>query len=71
MTFGIDPEVITVAHLIGRERQGTVEYTEQSVDGIHGYLPYTEESEHMVYAVSVEVFCHLAETSLPPGESVL
>ena len=37
----------------------------------HGDLPDAEESQHMVYAVGIEVLCHLAESSHPPLAAVL
>ena len=40
------------------------------MDGIERNLPYTEESENMVYAVGIAIFRHLAETLLPPLETI-
>ena len=35
------------------------ELAQQTVYGIVRYLPYTEEAEHMVYAVGIKEFCHV------------
>ena len=65
-------EVESVAlYLAYAHRHGWRELTEQSMYGVHRYLPDAEESEYMVYAVCVEVFCHLAESALPPLVAVL
>ena len=66
----IEPEIVVVAQLVGRIRERGIKDTEQTVKGIHRNLPYTEESEHMVDTVSVEILRHLAETRFPPCEAV-
>lgn len=60
MEFGIDPEVVAVAQFVGGEGQSRIEYSEQAVKGVHRYLPYSEEAEHMVDTERIEVFGHLA-----------
>ena len=67
----IDPEVVAVAELVGREGESRVEITEQAMHGIERNLPYAEESEDMVDTVGVEILRHLAEAVLPPLEAIL
>ena len=66
----IKPEIIVITQFIGSERKSRIEYTEQTVEGIHWDLPDAEETEHMVYTISVEILCHLAETSFPPCKTI-
>ena len=54
----------------GRHAQRRLELTQQSVHRIDGYLPYTEESQHVVYAVSVEELGHVLEPAHPPAAVV-
>ena len=39
--------------------------------GIDRNLPYAEEAQHMVYAVSIKKLRHVLETAHPPGTIVL
>ncbi len=71
LQIDIEPEVVIVTQLIGCIGQCGIENSQQSVYGIHRYLPYSEETKHVVDAVGVEVLSHLAETCLPPGKTVL
>ena len=51
------------------ERRG--ELAQQAVYGMRWDFPDTEEAQDMVDAISGKVFCHLAETLLPPQIIVL
>ncbi len=66
----VNPKIIVGAHLVGMERHRRIEDSEQAMDRVHRNLPYTEESEDMVDAVSVEILRHLAEARFPPCEAV-
>ena len=66
----IEPEVVVVAQLVGVEGKGGIKHAQQTVELSHWNLPDAEEAEHVVDAVNVEIFGHLAETGLPPCEAV-
>ena len=66
----VEPEVVIVAQFVGMEGECWIKHAEQTVELIHRNLPDAEEAEHMVDAVNIEVFSHLAETGFPPGETV-
>ncbi len=59
------------AYLVGCHGEGRRELTEQTVDGLDGYLPDAEETQDVVDAVGVEVFGHIAEAAYPPLAAVL
>jgi len=58
-------------NLLARHGQGRDELSQQSVHGVHRNLPDTEETQNMIYAVSVEVFRHFSETFHPPAVIIL
>ena len=57
--------------LLACHAERRLELSEQSVDGILRNLPYTEEAEHMVNAVSIEELSHILEAANPPQTAVL
>ena len=64
-------EVETIAlYLVARHGECRLELSEQSAYAVGRYSPYTEESEHMVDAVSVEILSHVLEAAHPPLASV-
>ena len=70
MQFRINPKIITATQLVRRERESRIEHAEKAMHGIHRNLPYAEEAKNMIYAISVEIFAHLAEAGFPPRISV-
>ncbi len=58
-------------NLAWRHWQGWTELTQQTVNRMSRDLPDAEEAKDMVYAISREVFLHLAETLEPPAETIL
>ena len=59
--FRVNPEVEFLTEGVGGEGESGVEDAEQAMECIGGNLPDAEEAEHVVNAVSVEVFAHFAE----------
>lgn len=57
-------------YLLARQGQGGLKLSEQTVDGVDGNLPDTEETEHMVDTVGVEETGHALEATHPPLASV-
>ena len=53
-------------YLLARHAQGRNKLPQQAVHGMHRYLPDTEETKDMVYAISIEVFRHFTEAFHPP-----
>lgn len=51
--FLLPMEAITL-YLLARQGQGGLKLSEQTVDGVDGNLPDTEETEHVVDTVGVE-----------------
>ena len=50
--------------------QSRRELSEQSMYAVYRNVPYTEESEHVVDAISIEILSHIAESAHPPLTSV-
>ena len=51
--------------------QRWLELSKETSYSMHRYLPNAEESQHMVYAVSIEIACHILEATYPPLTTVL
>ena len=60
------PTQSILLHFLTSHAEGRRELTEQSVDAMHRNLPYTEESEYVVNAVSIEILSHIGESVYPP-----
>ena len=58
------------AYLCLGHGQSRRELSEQSMYAVHRNVPYTEETEHVVDAVSIEILGHIAESAHPPLTSV-
>ena len=58
------------AYLCLGHGQSRRELSEQSMYAVCRNVPYTEETEHVVDAVSVEILSHIAESAHPPLASV-
>ena len=54
-------------YLLARQGQGGLKLSEQTVDGVDGNLPDTEETEHVVDTVGVEETGHALEATHPPS----
>ena len=60
-------EVKTIGlYLLACHGEGRGELPQQAVNGMDGYLPDTEETEHVVDAVSIKILGHLSEAFHPP-----
>src|SRR5574344_636520 len=44
--------------------------TEQAMNLLNRYFPYTKKAENMVYAVCIEIFSHLTKSVDPPATIV-
>ena len=54
-----------------RHGQSRLELSKQTVDRRYGNLPYTEEPQHMVYTIGIEIARHILESPFPPQTSIL
>ena len=51
--------------------QGRRELSQQTMNSVQRYFPYTEETKHMIYAVGIKIVCHILKTAHPPQTAIL
>ena len=58
-------------YLLWTQAEGGLKLSQQTVDGMDGYLPDAEEAEYVVDAIGIEIFLHVLKPAYPPLATVL